>query len=209
MLLIWVPVALYFLISAIRQPATWRLLAIHPGRLCRRRCSSGRSPSTLLHRFVFHYQPRTPRQERIFFLVPRRAPRSAAVQDAPGDAACRQRAAGLRLLRPVLPRRGRVLLGAAALDRPDVLPVYLTGYLAYDMTHYATHHFPMRHGYLEVPQALSHAAPLQDARSRASASARRSGTRSLAPIQLAPRPPGVSIGRRPGLPIRQKLTEQL
>ena len=26
---------------------------------------------------------------------------------------------------------------------------FITGYLLYDMTHYATHHFPMRSGYLK------------------------------------------------------------
>ena len=53
---------------------------------------------------------------------------------------------------------------------------FIVGYLAYDMIHYATHHFPMRSGYLKYHQALSHGAPLQGAERASTASARRCGT---------------------------------
>ena len=38
----------------------------------------------------------------------------------------------------------------------------LTGYVCYDMTHYATHHFPMRWGFWKCLEALPHVASLQD-----------------------------------------------
>ncbi len=98
-----------------------------------------------LHRFLFHYKPRTPRQERIFFMF-------HGIHHA-------QPQVKTRLVMPLpvsLP--GLVvfygsfyLILAVLLQAPQwVAPLmsgFIIGYLAYDLTHYATHHFPMRAGY--------------------------------------------------------------
>jgi sterol desaturase/sphingolipid hydroxylase (fatty acid hydroxylase superfamily) len=95
-----------------------------------------------LHRFVFHYRPRSPRQERIVFLF-------HGVHHAQPD--CKTRL----VMPPVVSIplalvfymlfRGVVgsLLGAAAWVDP-LIAGFAAGYLAYDLTHYATHHSVMR-----------------------------------------------------------------
>jgi sterol desaturase/sphingolipid hydroxylase (fatty acid hydroxylase superfamily) len=99
----------------------------------------------LLHRFLFHHRPTTPRQERIFFLV--HGIHHAQPQDK------------TRLVLPVpvtFPLAVLVfglcyLIMAVMLhSREWVAPLmagFLAGYLVYDLTHYAQHHFPMRAGY--------------------------------------------------------------
>jgi sterol desaturase/sphingolipid hydroxylase (fatty acid hydroxylase superfamily) len=98
-----------------------------------------------LHRFLFHHHPTTPRQERIFFLF--HGIHHAAPQDK------------TRLVMPFpvsIPMAAIIcglfyLILAVLLKSPQwVAPLiagFLVGYLAYDLTHYATHHFPMRSGY--------------------------------------------------------------
>ena len=95
-----------------------------------------------LHRFVFHYQPRSPRQERIVFLF-------HGVHHAQPQ--CKTRL--------VMPPAVSVpmafifyglfsLVVGTFLKAPQwVFPLlsgFMIGYLMYDMIHYATHHFRMR-----------------------------------------------------------------
>ena len=99
----------------------------------------------LLHRFLFHLTPRTPRVERIIFLF--HGVHHAQPQDK------------TRLVMPLpvsIPMAllfyGLFTLVFAVLMRaPEwvnpLMAGFLTGYLIYDLTHYATHHFPMRSGY--------------------------------------------------------------
>lgn len=98
-----------------------------------------------LHRFLFHHHPTTPRQERIFFLF--HGIHHAAPQDK------------TRLVMPfpvsiplalVFVGLFYLVLGVLFKAPQWVAPLtagFLVGYLAYDLTHYATHHFPMRSGY--------------------------------------------------------------
>jgi sterol desaturase/sphingolipid hydroxylase (fatty acid hydroxylase superfamily) len=98
-----------------------------------------------LHRFLFHHKPTTPRQERIFFLF--HGIHHAQPQDK------------TRLVMPFpvsIPMAAIIcglfyLILAVLLKSPQwVAPLiagFLVGYLVYDLTHYATHHFPMRAGY--------------------------------------------------------------
>jgi sterol desaturase/sphingolipid hydroxylase (fatty acid hydroxylase superfamily) len=98
-----------------------------------------------LHRFLFHHKPSTPRQERIFFLF--HGIHHAQPQDK------------TRLVMPFpvsIPMAAIIcglfyLILAVLLKSPQwVAPLiagFLVGYLVYDLTHYATHHFPMRAGY--------------------------------------------------------------
>lgn len=97
-----------------------------------------------LHRFVFHFRPRAPWQERVIFLfhgIHHYQPQ------------CKT-----RLLMPPAASIPLALLFWAAfylvlgvvLGNPQwVAPTFagfITGYLVYDMIHYATHHIPMRQG---------------------------------------------------------------
>lgn len=100
-----------------------------------------------IHRFVFHFQPRTPRQERVLFMV-------HGIHHV-------QPQCKTRLLMPpavsvplALIFYGVFYLGLAiVLGRADmVAPTFagfIAGYLVYDVTHYATHYFPMRRGFLK------------------------------------------------------------
>ncbi len=98
-----------------------------------------------LHRFVFHYQPTSPFQERIIFLF-------HGIHHA-------QPQVKTRLVMPFAVSIPAAviffglfyLIFAVILKSPQwVAPLmsgFLIGYLAYDLMHYATHHFPMRSGY--------------------------------------------------------------
>ena len=97
-----------------------------------------------LHRFLFHYRPTTPAQERIFFLF-------HGVHHAQPQVKTR-----LVMPFPVSIPMAALLFGliylivAVVLRSPQwVAPLmsgFLIGYLTYDLTHYATHHWPMRSG---------------------------------------------------------------
>jgi sterol desaturase/sphingolipid hydroxylase (fatty acid hydroxylase superfamily) len=98
-----------------------------------------------LHRFLFHHKPTSPRQERIMFLF-------HGIHHA-------QPQVKTRLVMPlpvsipgVLIFYGLFTLVVGVLLRapqwvPPLMSGFLIGYLAYDLTHYATHHFAMRSGY--------------------------------------------------------------
>jgi sterol desaturase/sphingolipid hydroxylase (fatty acid hydroxylase superfamily) len=98
-----------------------------------------------LHRFLFHHRPASPRQERIFFLF-------HGIHHVQPQVKTR-----LVMPFPVSIPLAAVffaafyLLLSGLLHSPQwVAPLmagFLVGYLAYDLTHYATHHFPMRSGY--------------------------------------------------------------
>ena len=98
-----------------------------------------------LHRFLFHHKPTTPRQERIFFLF--HGIHHAQPQDK----------TRLVMPFPVSIPLAAVFFGffylvlAVLLKSPEwvaaLMAGFMVGYLAYDLTHYAQHHFPMRTGY--------------------------------------------------------------
>ena len=99
----------------------------------------------ILHRFLFHHKPTSPRQERIFFLF--HGVHHAQPQDK------------TRLVMPfpvsiplalVFYGLFTLILGVLFKSPQWVNPLtagFMVGYLVYDLTHYATHHFPMRSGY--------------------------------------------------------------
>ena len=91
-----------------------------------------------MHRFVFHYEPKSSWGKRLHFMV------HGVHHDYPQDAS--------RLVMPPL-----VSLPLAALFytlfylifgrvAPAAFAGLLVGYLFYDMLHYATHHLPMKRG---------------------------------------------------------------
>lgn len=99
----------------------------------------------VLHRFLFHYPAHTPRQERIFFLfhgVHHAQPRSKTRLVMPPVVSIPMAALFYGLFVLVLD----TLLGRPAWISP-MFSAFMTGYLIYDMLHYAMHHFQMRRGY--------------------------------------------------------------
>ena len=144
--IIWAPVAIYFLLRAMVERSIAASSSYIPVGFL-----AGVFVWTLteytLHRFVFHYRPRTAWQEKVIFLFH-----------------------GIHHLQPqcktrlVMPPVVSVplaflfygafrLIVDAALSAPAwVNPMFsgfVVGYLIYDLTHYAAHHFAMRWGFLK------------------------------------------------------------
>ncbi|UCC88935.1 MAG: sterol desaturase family protein [Anaerolineales bacterium] len=138
--LIWVPIALYFIIVG-GGAARWAgdvplglLIGVFLWSLA----------EYVLHRFVFHFRPRTPAQEKAIFLF------HGVHHYQPQDKT--------RLVMPPVVSIPLAILfyllfhltfGILLRSSHWVAPAFagfIVGYLFYDITHYATHHFPMRRG---------------------------------------------------------------
>jgi sterol desaturase/sphingolipid hydroxylase (fatty acid hydroxylase superfamily) len=138
---LWLPVILAFL---------WRAL-IYPTRVpARLRIPMGFAGGAFiwtlaeytLHRFVFHYRPRTPRQERIVFLfhgVHHAQPQCKTRLVMPPVVSVPLATLFYSFFHLVV---GKLLGFSAWVDA--LFAGFGSGYLAYDLTHYATHHFRMR-----------------------------------------------------------------
>ena len=92
----------------------------------------------LIHRYIFHYEPKTGLGKRLHYII------HGVHHDYPND--------GRRLVMPPsisVPLAflfyGVFLLIFGHLT-PSVFAGLVFGYLCYDMLHYATHHFPMKRG---------------------------------------------------------------
>lgn len=97
-----------------------------------------------LHRFVFHYRPRTPFQERITYLfhgIHHHQPQCKTRLVMPPAVSIPLSALFYGLFTLIVGS----LLGMPHWVRPMVAG-FTIGYLSYDLIHYATHHFPMRSG---------------------------------------------------------------
>jgi dihydroceramide fatty acyl 2-hydroxylase len=144
-LIIWVPAVVFFVVRSVLtlpEGASW--LQIPAGMLI------GVLIWTLteyvMHRFVFHFHAKSPGLQKIFFMfhgVHHYQPQ------------CKTRL----VMPPVVSIPLAVFYGIFYLmvDRlfgapswvPPLFAGFILGYLVYDMIHYATHHFPMRSGYLK------------------------------------------------------------
>jgi sterol desaturase/sphingolipid hydroxylase (fatty acid hydroxylase superfamily) len=142
---IWLPVTLIFLVLALRAPevgvpglvltfalglVTWTLAEY------------------LLHRFVFHFKPRTAWQERLAFLfhgVHHAQPRSKTRLVMPPAVSVPLGLLFYGLFYAVV----GLGMGAPAWVAP-LFAGFAAGYLTYDMTHYATHHARMNWGYFKL-----------------------------------------------------------
>jgi len=139
---IWLPVGLFFLARAIRNPglsAIELLAALLVG------LGTWTLAEYVLHRFVFHFSPRTSWQERVSFLfhgVHHAQPRSKTRLVMPPAVSVPLGALFYGLFW-ILVGRG---IGATAWVAP-LFAGFIFGYLAYDMTHYATHHVRIKGGY--------------------------------------------------------------
>jgi sterol desaturase/sphingolipid hydroxylase (fatty acid hydroxylase superfamily) len=96
----------------------------------------------VVHRFIFHYQPKTAWQEKLIFLF-------HEIHHVQPN--CKTRL----VMPPAVSIPGAVLfylgfrwLIASVLGLPHwfdgIFAGFVVGYVAYDMVHYATHHLPMR-----------------------------------------------------------------
>lgn len=102
----------------------------------------------LLHRFVFHYKPRTPTQEKIFYLfhgIHHHQPQCKTRLVMPPVVSIPLALVFYGLINLIF----SLLLGIP-FWAGFVFSGFLIGYLAYDITHYATHHWPMRKGILKM-----------------------------------------------------------
>lgn len=139
-LVIWIPIVIFFLYRTITQAQHWLItpLAFISGLFL------WTLAEYVLHRFLFHYRPRTPRQERIFFLF-------HGVHHAQPKIKTRL------VMPPVLSiPMASLFLGLFYLVFSVILPMnawvgatfsgFIAGYIIYDMMHYATHHFAMHNG---------------------------------------------------------------
>jgi sterol desaturase/sphingolipid hydroxylase (fatty acid hydroxylase superfamily) len=149
-LIIWVPVVVYFLAIAIRNQ-----FSETAGQV------SSTSPASIplgflvglflwtlaeytLHRFVFHFPPRTPWQEKVTFLfhgIHHLQPQCKTRLVMPPVVSIPMALLFYAAFHLIL----ATLLGMSHWVAP-MFAGFVTGYLIYDMTHYATHHFPMRRG---------------------------------------------------------------
>ncbi len=143
---IWVPVAVYFLVQAVvSRPAGASAVDIPFGYLAG--LFLWTFSEYMLHRFVFHFNPRNPTEEKIFFLF-------HGVHHAQPQCKTRLVMPPVLSIPMALLFYGLfVLIFGRLLGAPQwIAPMFsgfITGYLLYDLTHYATHHFPMRSGYLK------------------------------------------------------------
>ncbi len=140
---LWAPALIYFLVRGIlgypRRAAPVRTPVGFLGGLF-----VWTFAEYTLHRFVFHFRPRNPTQERITFLfhgVHHATPQDKTRLVMPPVVSIPLASAFYGLFRLVL---GRLLGLRAWADA--LFAGFGSGYLAYDLIHYATHHFPMRKG---------------------------------------------------------------
>lgn len=143
---LWLPVALVFLVhGATHLPAGASALTVPGGVLLG--IFIWTFAEYTLHRFVFHYEPKTPAQEKIFFLfhgVHHAQPQLKTRLVMPPVVSVPLAFLFYGLFYLIVAR----LLGLAHWVAP-LFAGFILGYLAYDLTHYATHHFPMRWGFLK------------------------------------------------------------
>ncbi len=143
-LVIWAPVVAYFLIRAIRNVLAGGAWLIIPVGFI-----AGVAIWTFaeytLHRFLFHYHAKGERAQRIFFLfhgVHHAQPQLKTRLVMPPVVSIPLAAIFYGLFYLVV----AVLLKGPQWVEP-LFAGFMVGYLAYDLIHYATHHFKMRSGY--------------------------------------------------------------
>jgi len=144
--IIWLPVAVYFMVAAILQrPLSISATYIPAGFLAG--LFLWTFSEYMLHRFLFHYEPKTERQRQIFFLF-------HGVHHAQPQVKTRLVMPPVVSVPLALVFYGLFsLIFAIVLNAPlwvnPLMSGFIVGYLTYDLTHYATHHMPMRSGFLK------------------------------------------------------------
>jgi sterol desaturase/sphingolipid hydroxylase (fatty acid hydroxylase superfamily) len=144
-LIIWVPLVAYFIVrSVLMLPAGASWLQIPVGILVG--VFIWTLTEYMVHRFVFHFHAKSPQLQRFFFLfhgVHHYQPQCKTRLVMPPVVSIPLAALFYGIFYLVVDR----LFGAPSWV-PALFAGFILGYLVYDMIHYATHHFPMRSGYL-------------------------------------------------------------
>lgn len=144
-LIIWLPVITFFLVQAITaRPAGASAWHIPAGIVLG--LFFWTFAEYMLHRFLFHFTPRNAWQERISFLfhgVHHAQPQCKTRLVMPPAVSIPLAALFYGLFWLVI----GVVIGAPQWVAP-LFAGFILGYVAYDMTHYGTHHFPVR-GYFK------------------------------------------------------------
>ena len=141
-LVIWIPVVIYFLVLAFNISSPFEIIFGYLfGLIFWTFAEYG------LHRFLFHFKPRAPWQERVSFLM-------HGVHHAQPTIKTR-----LVMPPPVSVPLAALFYGAFVLILGVILPLdnwvkplfagFITGYVLYDMTHYALHHIRWQHPYMK------------------------------------------------------------
>ncbi len=141
---IWLPVSMYFLVQAIlKAPVGSFPVHILVGFLIGLLIWS--ISEYLLHRFVFHFPAKSERGKRITFLfhgIHHAQPQIKTRLVMPPVVSIPLAAIFFGLFYLVI-----VVILKAGQWFDSVFSAFILGYLIYDLTHYFTHHFPMRKGY--------------------------------------------------------------
>ncbi|MEN4012766.1 MAG: sterol desaturase family protein [Bellilinea sp.] len=145
--LIWLPVSIFFLIrSIVLLPDQYSALTVVVGFIMGLFLWS--LSEYLLHRFLFHYKPKTARQEKIFYLfhgIHHEQPQCKTRLVMPPVVSIPMALAFFGIFH---------LLFSVFFNAPFLTAVifsaFIFGYLVYDITHYATHHWQMRSGILKA-----------------------------------------------------------
>ncbi len=145
-LVIWLPVSAYFFIRSLMKATAagfpWHIpLGFLAGLVI------WTLSEYLLHRFVFHFAAKSERGQRITFLfhgIHHAQPQIKTRLVMPPVVSIPLAAVFFGLFYLIIV----VLLKATPWFDP-IFSAFILGYLIYDLTHYATHHFPMRSGYLK------------------------------------------------------------
>lgn len=144
--IIWLPVMLFFLLRSIAQPlvgdssayiAIAYVLGIFVWTFA----------EYTLHRFVFHFEPRSPGMERLIYLfhgIHHEQPQCKTRLVMPPIVSVPLAFVFYGLFSLIVGK-----LAAAPHWIDPMFSGFVMGYLIYDLTHYATHHFPMRSGVLK------------------------------------------------------------
>lgn len=141
--IIWLPVAVYFFIRSFSFVQLERFPLFIPLGFLAGLFIWTFSEYTL-HRFLFHYPAKSEKAKRVFFLfhgVHHAQPQCKTRLVMPPVVSIPMALIFYGLFTLVI----RTWLGAPAWV-PPLFSGFMTGYLIYDLTHYATHHFPMRSG---------------------------------------------------------------
>lgn len=144
--IIWLPVAVFFLVRAILNIIAGSPVWILPAGLALGLLVWSFAEYNL-HRFLFHYPPKGAAQERIVYLF--HGVHHAYPQDKTRLVMPPVVSIPLALLFYFFFQLLIVRLMNAPLWFDPIFAGFIFGYLIYDLTHYATHHFPMRSGYLK------------------------------------------------------------
>jgi sterol desaturase/sphingolipid hydroxylase (fatty acid hydroxylase superfamily) len=143
--IIWLPVAVFFLgMGILHRPIGHSIVYLPAGYFLGLFLWSFAEYN--LHRFLFHYPPKTERQYKAFFLfhgVHHAQPQVKTRLVMPPVISI-----PLALVFYALFYLVTVVLLNAPLWLGPLMSGFITGYLIYDLTHYATHHMPMRRGFL-------------------------------------------------------------